>query len=1112
MRKTLQIRRIGQTLQPKVKGFSVGFFLLLTQITLAQLPVFTLNATSTDETCPGNATITCNVTDTDPAATISYRIFLLPNTTTPIAVLSPTNNVLGSLTAGNYQVVATQTLAPDSNTQTQNITINDQTIPLLYTVGGTGVSCGNNGTMTVNVFSGTAVSYEIISGPIIRPLQSSNLFTGLAAGEYQIRVFDTCGEGWVITHTLFQSAGGALTWADTDQGEMVTCNEMTIVNNLSSALDGTLTYPITVTYTIYPPGGGAPIVQTTTMTSGDISEQEFTTVIPYYSNQVYTYNVTVVDGCGIGYYFDNILINKHLLVEFRSPPAECGEYYIVFASQYYMPPYTITFTDAPAGFNPIDFNPGHPGPYTEPLTSYGSTTNGVPFGHYEAVITDSCGRSVTVGATLDFTPPEPQPDFVPHDGCNSNISDVTIKITGYIIAAGIIVSGPSTYSTAYPVDVTTNIDPMLGSLEIPNMNVGTYMVVMTDTCGNNYNYELVVTDPGTPMGWLHLTGCEPGNGSVRINATTGVTFQSVKIIAAPATYAQPLPQDVSYNISPDTPGIFSMASLPGGSYTFEIVDSCGFIREMTMPILGYVPITDDTYTVIEHCGSFDLDVHFLPTGPASVVTSTLWLQRYDPVTNTWGHPQTGAVYNPGDTPDYTNSYRLLVHNGINYNIAYLGDFRILHRFQSFGNGGVQLYNLCVEELTTFKVLNEIEITDIQKTTCNGVNSNVTITAIGVPPMTYQITTMNGQPHFVDNGTNNMFTNLLPAVYNFQVLDSCGNITNELTDVAELPSLVIINQPPDLIECDGTENDAKAVFDLSSQNAAVLGSANPANFIISYHLSQGEANTASNPLPGIYTSGSQEIFCRLQFKDVATCYETTSFHLIVNQYPTLDMELTQAICEGENITITADAGFDSYLWSTGATTPSIVVNEPGTYTVEVTLTANGVTCTATYSVIVTVNQLPKIHHIETEDWTFSENTIGVYLESDTLSGDYTYSIDGVNWYTGHIFWGLQPGEYTVYIKSACGIVTEKVYLLGYPRYFTPNGDGYHDYWNVFFADREPGIKIYIFDRYGKLLTGFGAESPGWDGKYNGHDMPSTDYWFLVKRIDGREHRGHFAMKR
>jgi gliding motility-associated-like protein len=110
--------------------------------------------------------------------------------------------------------------------------------------------------------------------------------------------------------------------------------------------------------------------------------------------------------------------------------------------------------------------------------------------------------------------------------------------------------------------------------------------------------------------------------------------------------------------------------------------------------------------------------------------------------------------------------------------------------------------------------------------------------------------------------------------------------------------------------------------------------------------------------------------------------------------------------------------------------------------------------------------------------------------------------------------LPAGEYTVYVKdeNGCDPINQEVYLLTYPKFFTPNGDGYNDFWQVKFSYNEPTMKVYIFDRYGKLPTGFNGASVGWDGRYNDADLPSEDYWFLVIRPNGKEYRGHFAMKR
>jgi valyl-tRNA synthetase len=83
------------------------------------------------------------------------------------------------------------------------------------------------------------------------------------------------------------------------------------------------------------------------------------------------------------------------------------------------------------------------------------------------------------------------------------------------------------------------------------------------------------------------------------------------------------------------------------------------------------------------------------------------------------------------------------------------------------------------------------------------------------------------------------------------------------------------------------------------------------------------------------------------------------------------------------------------------------------------------------------------------------------------------------------------------------------------YFTPNGDGIHDNWNIVGLSGQPTAKIYIFDRHGKLIKQLSSQSPGWDGTYNGQIMPATDYWFTVdfsEQNTTRQFRAHFSLKR
>ena len=100
------------------------------------------------------------------------------------------------------------------------------------------------------------------------------------------------------------------------------------------------------------------------------------------------------------------------------------------------------------------------------------------------------------------------------------------------------------------------------------------------------------------------------------------------------------------------------------------------------------------------------------------------------------------------------------------------------------------------------------------------------------------------------------------------------------------------------------------------------------------------------------------------------------------------------------------------------------------------------------------------------------------------------------------------------KNNCGITEEIVSVIGFPKFFTPNGDGNNDFWQVqgVSSQFQPNSIIYIFDRYGKLLKQISPTDSGWDGTYNGNLMPTNDYWFSVTLEDGRQFSSHFTLKR
>ncbi|MEZ4803298.1 MAG: T9SS type B sorting domain-containing protein [Gelidibacter sp.] len=112
-----------------------------------------------------------------------------------------------------------------------------------------------------------------------------------------------------------------------------------------------------------------------------------------------------------------------------------------------------------------------------------------------------------------------------------------------------------------------------------------------------------------------------------------------------------------------------------------------------------------------------------------------------------------------------------------------------------------------------------------------------------------------------------------------------------------------------------------------------------------------------------------------------------------------------------------------------------------------------------------------------------------------------------------------GEHTVMSRdiNGCGLADGTMTVLDYPHFFTPNGDGRNETWNIVGLVGQAGAKIYIFDRFGKLLKQISPSGPGWNGTYNGEAMPSSDYWFTVEYQEPstgqmEQFTAHFTLKR
>ncbi len=266
--------------------------------------------------------------------------------------------------------------------------------------------------------------------------------------------------------------------------------------------------------------------------------------------------------------------------------------------------------------------------------------------------------------------------------------------------------------------------------------------------------------------------------------------------------------------------------------------------------------------------------------------------------------------------------------------------------------------------------------------------------------------------------------------------------------------------------------------------------------------------------------------------VESCGGSAEITIYVDTKPEIAVRDT-SLCYGESVVINVTGEGDKYAW-TPATylsnaevkTPKITPEATTKYSLDVT---KGL-CTVTVEDIdVVVNPLPEIGNISVDTDQEGKNTLKV--EIDDVNA-YSYSLDGITYGDKGVLPTTLPIGYNqLYVIDEHGCKSSKLFEVEptpiYPeKYFTPNDDGVNETWNVENLNMYPAYIVEIFDRHGRRLfvqrvgsfntggnTVDGDEFTGWDGMYNGHPMPSDDYWYLITVEEIRkQYTGHFTLKR
>jgi gliding motility-associated-like protein len=347
-----------------------------------------------------------------------------------------------------------------------------------------------------------------------------------------------------------------------------------------------------------------------------------------------------------------------------------------------------------------------------------------------------------------------------------------------------------------------------------------------------------------------------------------------------------------------------------------------------------------------------------------------------------------------------------------------------------------------------------------------------------------------------------------------ICESTGEIVLEIN-----PTIVSLNTTSPLMVCGGDTDitASEGSFDIEG-----IRQASYAGLEVAFYGNRIDLALEQNPISGNIISETMTLYIRLETSN--QCQGVEEIGLVVNRLPTISLENDYEVCtDGQPLVIDAPAGFDSYIWYKTDTNSNeeignsaqVSITEGGNYHLEVgtTYENNGqtISCYSTTDFVVTPSNRAIIQQIEINDAS-DNNSFEMSVSGD---GDYEFSIDNENYQDEPLFENLDAGFFTVYVrdKNDCGITEEEIALIGFPKFFTPNGDGAHENWQIIgAAEGLLTATVTIYDRYGKLLRQFDTADLGWDGTMNGRQLPASDYWFKVDFLDGKQFKGHFTLKR
>lgn len=419
------------------------------------------------------------------------------------------------------------------------------------------------------------------------------------------------------------------------------------------------------------------------------------------------------------------------------------------------------------------------------------------------------------------------------------------------------------------------------------------------------------------------------------------------------------------------------------------------------------------------------------------------------------------------------------------------------------HAGVYTLQLVDGSCRSTPVTTQVEVADLQSFTvsssipsntfCTG--SNLTLSVESRPSHTYQWI-KDG----VDIGGQTATTLLVTVAGSYKV-----RVTNTLLSCSLETSAVAVTTVTMPVSSFTVNSTACVGETLTFTNTSTVDGS--ATAVFAWNFGDAGTSSAQNPTHAYASANNFSATLTVSYSGIPGCSNASNknINVIATVLPDIVANPTTS-CPGESVTLSITGTFNVMNWSTGSSGASIVVTQPGDYSIN-TVDTNG--CPGTDQITVASNPVPDVvvtadktllapgesaqltaTGADTYQWSPPESLSDPAIANPVATPGITTTYTVTGTFTG----GCSADETIEIIVDAAAIA------INVPNAFSPNGDGINDLWVITGVELYPDCTLSVFDKDGKKVLEQRGYTNNWDGTYNGRAVPEGNYFFVFGCTD------------